>query len=311
MTESIGTVLDKGRVMKIASIPSVGFIALVLLVTLGVGGSSLSQAQDGSLRNCPPAGKWSIAVWEGQSGIPAADALATCGGGAVAAAYSLDPQTGAWSRWFAGKPEVSNLLPLSNLQGVMALGAAGGPSTTPTPAATTKIAFTSARDGNDEIYVMNADGTDPRNLTNDRARDSNPAWSPDGTKIAFVSDRDGNDEIYVMNADGSGQTRMTNSPGQDYYPAWSPDGSHIAFSSDHATIIVEVATGRVVTGPDVEWSVDVSPDSRHIAYLVYLHGGGGGDWRSGEELWLLGIDGTGRTRLGEGGYPVWRPAAMP
>jgi hypothetical protein len=95
-----------------------------------------SQAQSGSMQNCPPAGKWSIAVWEGESGAAADDALATCGAGTVAAAYSLDPQTGGWSRWFAGKPDVSNLPPLSDLQGVLALGVAAGPVATPTPVAT-------------------------------------------------------------------------------------------------------------------------------------------------------------------------------
>jgi hypothetical protein len=98
-------------------------------------GDTLATAQaEGELHNCPPAGKWSIAVWDGTSGTEAADALAACGDDAVAAAYSLDPQTGAWSRWFAGKPDVSNLAPLSDMQGVLALGAAIGP--TPTPAAT-------------------------------------------------------------------------------------------------------------------------------------------------------------------------------
>jgi len=95
-----------------------------------------SEAQSGSMHNCPPAGKWSIAVWEGESGASADAALTTCGAGTVAAAYSLDPQTGVWSRWFAGKPDVSNLPALSDLQGVLALGAAGGPAVTPTPGAT-------------------------------------------------------------------------------------------------------------------------------------------------------------------------------
>jgi hypothetical protein len=76
------------------------------------------------MQNCPPAGKWSIAVWSGPDGTAAADALAACSTDAVAAAYSLDPQTGAWSRWFAGKPDVSNLAPLGEMQGILALGAA-------------------------------------------------------------------------------------------------------------------------------------------------------------------------------------------
>ncbi len=66
----------------------------------------------------------------------------------------------------------------------------------------TKIAFTSDRDGNSQIYVMNAaDGSGQTNLTNNAAFIvGTPAWSPDGTKIAFTNTRDGNVEVYVMNA---------------------------------------------------------------------------------------------------------------
>jgi dipeptidyl aminopeptidase/acylaminoacyl peptidase len=65
-----------------------------------------------------------------------------------------------------------------------------------------KIAFMSDRDGNEEVYVMNPDGSGPVNLTNNPAIDLKPAWSPDGKRIAFASNRDGGDfnsfEIYVM-----------------------------------------------------------------------------------------------------------------
>src|SRR5688572_9565780 len=62
-----------------------------------------------------------------------------------------------------------------------------------------KIAFVSDRDGNAEIYVMNADGSDQKRLTHDPASDSTPCFSPDGRKIVFASDRDGTSNIYVMN----------------------------------------------------------------------------------------------------------------
>jgi hypothetical protein len=115
-------------------------VACVLLAAFVVGvwggKADSSEAQGDTIHNCPPAGKWSIAVWDGAGGTAAGDALATCGTDAVAAAYSLDSQTGAWSRWFAGKPDVSNLAPLSDMQGVLALGAAAGPAPTATATAT-------------------------------------------------------------------------------------------------------------------------------------------------------------------------------
>src|SRR5262245_3025080 len=79
----------------------------------------------------------------------------------------------------------------------------------------TRIAFASSRDGNSEIYSMNAAGNALSRLTINSAADTSPSWSPDGTKIAFVSNRDGNSEIYVMNADGSAPTRLTNNPAAD------------------------------------------------------------------------------------------------
>jgi Tol biopolymer transport system component len=103
----------------------------------------------------------------------------------------------------------------------------------------TKIAFQRrepdspdrSKRGND-IYVMNADGTDQTRLTTDRVADSNPNFSPDGTKIAFDSARNGNLEIYIMNMDGTDQTRLTTDPNTDEFPAFSPDGNQLTFSSD-------------------------------------------------------------------------------
>ena len=92
-----------------------------------------------------------------------------------------------------------------------------------------RIAFYTDRDGNSEIYVMSADGSNQTRLTNDPAFDANPAWSPDGNTIAFASGRTGGGDIYVMDPvdvdnDGNGDnlTRLTSDPAPDGGPGWQP-----------------------------------------------------------------------------------------
>ena len=92
-------------------------------------------APEPEMHNCPQAGRWAIAVWDGSSGMDISQALSSCDEETIEAAYSLDPETQVWSRWFANKPEISNLSSLDDLQGIMALGAAVPATPTPTPAA--------------------------------------------------------------------------------------------------------------------------------------------------------------------------------
>jgi hypothetical protein len=124
------------RRLIVALVPATLTLGLIALSWTLLSGSS--EAGVSSMHNCAPAGKWSIAVWDGDSGTSPADALASCGTDAVDAANSIDPQTQTWSRWFAARPELNNLPPLSDVQGMLALGSAAGPgaTATPTPSAT-------------------------------------------------------------------------------------------------------------------------------------------------------------------------------
>ena len=148
----------------------------------------------------------------------------------------------------------------------------------------TSIVFVSTRDGNPEIYSINADGTNAKRLTNDPATDEQPSRSRDGQRIVFSSQRDGNAEIYVMNADGTAQQRLTNDTGpaadapQDERPVFSPDGTRIEWQSTRGGVrrlFIMDATGanqRPITFADAtQPSFDGSwnPDgARLLGFLV-------------------------------------------
>ncbi len=155
-----------------------------------------------------------------------------------------------------------------------------------------RIAFTSWRSGNDDVYVMDADGSSQVRLTAEPSAEGSPAWSPDGSRIAYVSDWNGNADVYVMNADGSNATRLTFNPRFDGDPAWSPDGSTIAFTSDrngNADVYVMNPDGskliRLTYEPDYEGQPSWSPDGSRIAFL-----------RRGD-IYVMDADGSDQTNL--------------
>ncbi len=171
-----------------------------------------------------------------------------------------------------------------------------------------KIAFVSDRDGNNEIYVMNADGSNQTRFTNNSVEDTQPAWSPDGAKIAFVSQRDDNLEIYVMNADGSNQTRLTINPASDTSPDWSPDGTKIVFirSSDIVVMNADGSGQTMIRAGDLSGPV-WSPDGTRIAFEDNSVG------QIATAVFVMNADGSGARRLAGGqdfefSYsPAWSP----
>ena len=141
-----------------------------------------------------------------------------------------------------------------------------------------KLAFVSQRDGNSEIYVMNADGSGQRRLTWSEGDDTHPSWSPDGRQLVFDSNRDGIWNLYVMEAGGGAERRLTHrgasaDSSRDYarHPSWSPDGRRIAFDSDrdgNEEVYVVDADGsrptRVTNHPGSDNHASWTPDGTSL-----------------------------------------------
>src|SRR6266581_8295582 len=217
--------------------------------------------------------------------------------------------------WATTNPAVATVDGNGNVMGVMPgtvdivasfAGVAGVSHVT----VASQIAFESDRDGNAEIYLMNADGRGVVRLSNNPSYDAEPAWSPDGTKIAFESNRDGNFEIYTMNADGTGVVRLTNNPSDDGEPAWSPDGTKIAFASNrdgNSEIYTMNADGtnqiRLTNNAATDDWPAWSPDGTKLAFVS--------DRDGNYEIYVMNADGTNATRLTsnstEDSSPAWSP----
>lgn len=189
---------------------------------------------------------------------------------------------------------------------------------TPAGGGSGQIAFASNRSGIPQIWLVSANGADPRQVTNMADGACQPAWSPDGSQLVFISPCAGfqtsypGASLFIIQADGSGLLPLVSLPGGDYDPDWSPDGKQIAFTSlregwpriyrytlDDNTVI------RLSPLPNYEQQPKWSPDGTRIAYQTT---------RSGTpQVWIMAADGSGARQFsnqdhGHAFSPAWSPA---
>ena len=196
--------------------------------------------------------------------------------------------------------------------------ASEGPSPTPLGGGSSQIAYASDLTGLPQIWLMNADGTGSRQITDMPEGACQPAWSPDGDRLAFISPCAGNQEVYpgagifVMNLDDTPLISLLSVPGGDFDPDWSPDGMRIAFTSlrdyNRAQVYefnLEDNSMRSLSANTVRDSQPAwSPDGGEIAFVTTRRGP--------YQIWIVGGDEPEAVLLSRSGslkdtHPAWSP----
>jgi TolB protein len=178
--------------------------------------------------------------------------------------------------------------------------------------AQTKIAFVGRQSGNKELFVMDQDGSNVRQLTSDRSIILSPAWSPDSREIAVTSYRDRNPDLVAVGLNANGRRPLSQQPGLNSAPAWSPDGSRIALtlSKDGNPEIYSMNRNgtdlrRLTNHPAIDTSPTWSPTGRQIAFVS--------DRSGSPQVYIMDAEGSNMRRLTyQGNYndrPSWSPRA--
>jgi TolB protein len=178
--------------------------------------------------------------------------------------------------------------------------------------AQTKIAFIGRQSGNKELFVMDQDGANIRQLTSDRSITLSPSWSPDSREIAVTSYRDRNPDLVAVGMNGNGRRPLSQHPGLNSAPAWSPDGGRIALTlskDGNSEIYTMNRNGtdlrRLTNHPAIDTSPTWSPTGRQIAFVS--------DRSGSPQVYVMDAEGSNVRRLTyQGNYndrPSWSPRA--
>jgi dipeptidyl aminopeptidase/acylaminoacyl peptidase len=216
----------------------------------------------------------------------------------------------------SGLPPTSPTLPTSQSTVVPTEIPAGTATSSERPATTSVVIDLSTLTGRivfdnyDDVWIMNADGTEQKRLTEWPWHEFQPALSPDGRQIAYRAEPNDAPELWLMNADGSGQHQLTPDGG---FPAWSPDGAMIAYApgggpsgkSSIAIINPDGSGQRRLPGTDYGEYPSWSPDGKRVAFSNNLAGSA--------RMSIVDVDGFRVVELssaGEGGKVAWSPDGL-